>query len=126
MNASGHLLDLYDQWKKLTESEGAAIGVSNWIEVRRCQQSKQKLQPQIIRASDHMKEPAPSASALDPRLRDCVNQLIQLENNNSAQLALRIKSAKQEIDGLECTTQRLRQIHKSYVPSQGPVWNQYS
>jgi predicted RNase H-like nuclease (RuvC/YqgF family) len=126
MNSTVQLLELYDQWKSLTEREGAAILASDWTEVHRCQQSKQKLQPQIIHASDEIKNLSRHMDQFEPRLRECINELIQLENFNSANLELRLKSAREEKDNLDRTSQRLRQIHKSYVPSQGSVWDQYS
>jgi hypothetical protein len=123
---SAHLLELYQQWKGLTEREGAAILASNWAEVRSCQEKKQKLQPQIIKISDQLKNASRGASQFQDRIRECVNELIQLETRNSANLAGRLQTAKEKIDSLDCTSSRLRQLHKSYVPAQGSAWNQYS
>jgi hypothetical protein len=126
MNPSVHLLELYDQWKHFTEREGAAILASDWTEVRRCQQSKQKLQPEIIKASEHIKKAARYTDEFEPRLREFINELIQLETSNSATLETRLNEARQEKETLDRTSSRLRQIHKSYIPPQAPVWNQYS
>ena len=127
MNATVQLLELYDQWKHLTEREGAAILASDWTEARDCQQKKQTLQPEIIKASDLVKNPSRQGTdEFEPRLRECINELIQLETNNSATLETRLKSTRQEKEKLDRTSNRLRQIHKSYVPSQAPIWNQYS
>ena len=128
MNATVQLLELYEQWKHLTEREGAAILASDCMEVRDCQQKKQKLQPEIIKVSDLVKDSSRPADGSDfePRLRECINELIQLETNNSATLETRLNATRQEKENLDRTSNRLRQIHKSYVPSQASVWNQYS
>jgi hypothetical protein len=126
MNHTAQLLELYSQWKHLTEREGAAILASDWTEVRRCQEGKQTLQPQIVKVSDQAKRATRQAHEFEPRLRECVNQLIQLETSNSATLETRMKSTRQEKENLDRTSSRLRQIHKSYVPSQASAWNQYS
>ncbi len=126
MDASLQLLELYEQWKSLTQREGAAILASDWTEVRRCQEKKQKLQPEIIHASEQMKKALRDGNDVEPRLRECINELIQLETNNSANLEVRIQAAKDEKDDLDRTSSRLKQIHKSYVPLQTSGWNHYS
>lgn len=125
MDCSAQLLELYQQWKSLTEKEGAAILASDWMEVRRCQKQKQQLQPQIIRTADLTKN-APSMPEFETRIRECVNELIQLESDNNASLEKRLESTRKEITGLDRTSHRLRQVHKSYVPAPGNVWDQYS
>jgi predicted RNase H-like nuclease (RuvC/YqgF family) len=123
MNASVELLELYDQWKQLTEREGAGILASDWAEVHRCQKSKQELQPEIIKVSDQVKKASQQSGGFEPRLRERINALIQLETSNSANLETRLESTRQERESLDRTSQRLRQIHKSYIPSQAAVWN---
>lgn len=126
MNHSAELLELYQQWKGLTEQEGAAIYALNWSEVRRCQKQKQQLQPEIIRVTGLIKSRSGESLLIDARIRDCVNELIQLESTNSAALEKRLESARKEMDDLDQTSHRLRQVHKSYVQSPGNAWNQYS
>lgn len=123
---TAHLLDLYQQWKSLTEQEGAAILASNWLEVRKCQEKKQKLQPQIIKISDQLKSASRGGNLVQDRIRECVNELILLETRNSASLAVRLQTVREKKDRLDLTSHRLRQVHKSYVPAQAAAWNQYS
>ena len=123
MNPGVQLLELYDQWKHLTNQESAAILASDWTALHRCQQEKQKLQPEIIQASDQVRNASEGPDEFSPRLRERINELIQLETNNSHHLGTRLKSARQEKEKLDFTSQRLRKIHKSYVPSQNAVWN---
>ena len=126
MDPSAHLLDLYQKWKDLTEQEGAAILASNWLEVRRCQKAKQQLQPEIIRISDQLKKTAAPGSHFEHRIRESINELIQMETRNSATLADRLQTARSQKDDLDRTSSRLRQLHKSYVPAPGNAWNKYS
>lgn len=123
MEASVQLLELYDQWKQLTEREGAGILASDWTEVHRCQKSKQELQPEIIKVSTQVKKASQQSEELEPRLCERINELIRLERSNSANLETRLESTRQEKESLDRTSQRLRQIHKSYIPSQAAVWN---
>ena len=129
MAIDSQLWDLYHRWKELTEHEGMAILSSNWSEVRRCQQAKQDLQPEIIRLTGQAKKEMASATAwstFEDRVRQVVNELILLESRNNSSLQERMEQARRERNELEVTSQRLRQVHRSYAPASGPVWNQYS
>jgi hypothetical protein len=126
MNHSAELLELYQQWKSLTEQEGAAIHALNWSEVRRCQKQKQLLQPEIIRVAGLIKSTTGVNLQIEARIRDCINELIQLESTNSAALEKRLESARKEMDDLDQTSHKLRQVHKSYAGSFGSSWSQYS
>jgi hypothetical protein len=129
MRATAQLWELYQQWKQLTEAEGNAILNSNWREVHRCQAAKQQLQPEIIRVTESAKAEYFNNSdqrEFDLRIRECVNELIVLETRNSAVLEQRLEALEKERGELEQTAGRLRQVHKSYVPAKGPVWDQYS
>lgn len=110
----------------MTEEEGAAIGKSDWTLVRSCQKAKQELQPKIIRATDAAKHAPGGGSEFDTRLRECINELIQLETRNSEHLGKRLAAAEQEKNGLERTAHRLKQVQKSYSGSRPSAWDQYS
>ena len=129
MAIDSQLWDLYHEWKRLTESEGMAILTSDWPEVRRCQTAKQHLQPHIIRLTEQAKKEIASASAqshFEGRIRELVNELILLESRNHNQLNERIAQGQRERAQLDITSQRLRQVHHSYVPKSAPTWDQYS
>jgi hypothetical protein len=55
-----------------------------------------------------------------------VNELIAMESRNSSILEERLVAIQQEKDQLNQTSRRVRQLHESYVPAQGPIWNSYS
>jgi len=125
MNIDAQLLELYKEWKRLTEREGYAILESNWAEVRACQQTKQQLQPAIIRASDQLKNINQTAE-IEDRIRQCINELILLESRNSEALGQRLEAAEKERDGLNSTSHRLKRLQRSYTSSRSPAWDQYS
>lgn len=129
MAIDSQLWDRYHEWKRLTECEGMAILTSDWPEVRRCQTAKQHLQPEIIRLTDLAKKEIASTSArhnFEHRIREVVNELILLESRNSTHLKERIAHTERERSQLDLTSQRLRQVHQSYVPKAAPSWDQYS
>ena len=124
MSANAELLELYQEWKRLTEDEAAAIRASDWAEVRSCQEEKHELQPRIIRATDAAKK-NPDAG-FDVRIRECINELILLETRNSQALGKRLEAAEREMSELDRTATRLKQVHKSYTGSRSAAWDQYS
>lgn len=129
MDASRELWELYQQWKRLTREEGAAIRSSNWTEVRRCQCAKKDLQPEIIRVTGVASAECPSAlrqDEINQRIRECVNELIGLERENNQELQLRLEALEKERDALERTSSRLRQVQKSYAPANPAGWNRLS
>jgi hypothetical protein len=126
MNANAEILELYQEWKRLTEKEGAAIMASNWAEVRSCQKAKQQLQPKIIHASDAVKNAPGARSEFEAQIRECVNELIQLETRNSEALGKRLEAAEKERSALEQTSQRLKRVQKSYSGTRESAWDQYS
>jgi hypothetical protein len=126
MNVNAELLELYQEWKRLTEQEGAAIMASNWTEVRSCQKAKQELQPRIIQATDGAKNAPGERSEFEAQIRECVNELIRLETRNSEALGKRLEAAEKEKGGLEQTSQRLKRVQKSYSGQRESAWDQYS
>jgi hypothetical protein len=126
MNANAEILELYQEWKRLTEKEGAAIMASDWVEVRSCQKAKQQLQPKIIQVTDAAKNAPGGRSECEAQIRECVNELIQLETRNSEALGKRLEAAEKERSGLEQTSQRLKRVQKSYSGTRESAWDQYS
>jgi hypothetical protein len=125
-DANAELLEHYQEWKRLTEKEGAAILASNWADVRNCQRLKQELQPKIIQATDAAKLLLGHGSEFEARIRECVNELIRLETRNSEALGKRLESAEKERNGLERASHQLKQVQRSYSGARGSSWDQYS
>lgn len=127
MDANAELLSLYQEWKQLTEKEGAAIMSSDWSKVRSCQKIKQQLQPKIILATDLAKAAPGGGPDFEAQIRDCVNELIQLEAHNSQTLEKRLEQAEKERSSLDQTSHRLKRVQKSYTGNRGSAWDgQYS
>jgi hypothetical protein len=129
MRSAAQLWDLYDEWKRLTEKEGAAILASNWAEVRRCQRAKTQLQGRIVQFTDVLKTKGESPSdqtELNSHIRVRVNELIRLENENQSALSRRMAELHSQRSALDETSTRLGKLRKSYVPAPHPIWNQYS
>jgi len=126
INANAEILELYQEWKRLTEKEGAAIMASDWVEVRSCQKAKQQLQPKIIQVTDVAKNAPGGRSEFEAQIRECVNELIQLETRNSEALGKRLEAAEKERSSLEQTSQRLKRVQKSYSGTRESAWDQYS
>lgn len=124
MSGQKTIWDLYAQWKALTEEEGAAIVKADWTEVRRCQEEKQQLQQQIVRAEGE--SAGGSLEAAKAHLRSMIEELISLEQRNNSALAERLAAVTAQRGELHRRSRTLKQVHQSYVPSSGPVWNSYS
>lgn len=115
MNPSDELAALYQQWRRLTESEGQAIRAAIWPQVDQCQAAKLALQPRISEVS----------SVLDPavheqRFRPVVEELMQLERRNRELLQAQRQIAQMQKDELDHAGRNLRQLHRSYVPADAP------
>ena len=131
MQREDELLGLYEEWKRLTEAEGTGIEHEAWTDVRQCQTAKQALQARIIQASQPLQSGAGTPSAAFPeamitRIRQCIRELIELEQRNNIVLGEKMAVLEKEIGSLTQTSKRLRNVHKSYVPAPGSVWNEYS
>ena len=115
MNALDELAALYQQWRRLTESEGQAMRAVAWPQVEQCQAAKLALQPRISEVS----------SGLDPilheqRFRPVVEELMQLERRNRELLQTQRQIAQMQKDELDHAGRNLRQLHQSYVPADAP------
>ena len=115
MNPPDELAALYQQWRRLTESEGQGIRAANWPQVEQCQAAKLALQPRITEVS----------SGLDPifheqRFRPLIEELMQLERHNRELLQAQRQIAQQQQDELNHAGRNLRQLHRSYVPADAP------
>jgi hypothetical protein len=129
MHSSALLWDLYEEWKRLTNAEGAAIKTSDWSEVRRCQTAKKQLQPKIIHLSESAKAECLTLAdqdRMESQIRDYVNQLILLETKNNDILQSRLEHLTHERSEVDRTTARLRKVQKSYGASRDAIWDRYS
>lgn len=130
MNARDHLFSLYEQWRRLSLAEGDAIQRGDWSEVRRCQNAKQTLQERIVLATDALKveqvglhtNPEETESAI----RTVVSRLMELEGQNSRQLAEQRSRGEAEQANTERATKSLRQVNRAYGQPHASGWQNYS
>lgn len=119
------LWNVYREWKRLTEREGAAIRQASWPLVHKIQQQKRALQAEIIHLTEQIQSEFRSKSdhqTFDTQLRTIVNELILLETQNNATLQSSIAAAEEQKRAYESTSSRLRQLHNRYVPSRAATW----
>ena len=129
MQSAPQLWEQYEQWKRLTIAEGAAISSSDWVEVRRCQSEKKALQDKIIGLTEFAKAECSNPTQkeeFESRIRSYVNELILLETGNNDTLQKRLQNLARERSDLDRAASRLRKVHKSYVPPRDAVWDRYS
>ena len=125
MNAETSLLELLERWKALTEAEGSAIRLGEWVDVAKIQGEKRSLQPEI-EALASMEERRNDSGKSDSKVKAKFLELISLEEKNAFLLEEKRTSAAQTAQHLEVVTRNLRQVHRAYSPGQGPVWHSYS
>lgn len=116
----GHL---FSEWRRLTESEGASIQAAAWEEVLRVQETKKRLQSEILEAEHRS---APWSAADRETRRVLVSELVLLELRNLDWLGQQRTEAEAERAALEKSRLDLRRLHRSFVPPSGGVWQSYS
>lgn len=130
MSAQANLLDLYQDWRRWTESEREAILANDWRQVRICQIAKQELQPRILKETQNAQteclQTGGSRASLDKSVRSVINELIYLESRNGEFIAEQRRAAHAEADALERSGRNLSKIQKHYAPGGLPAWESYS
>lgn len=130
MSARDHLFSLYEQWRRLSLAESEGIERADWSEVTRCQNAKHALQERIVAATDALKTEQ-LALCCDPRetesaIRTVVSRLMELESQNSRQLAQQRVRAEGEQAGADQAAQQLRQVNRAYGQPRQTGWQNYS
>lgn len=124
------LLDLYREWGHITRLESEAIQASAWLKVEALQNSKYRLQPPILEATQSIQAEAQRKmlprEAIDRELRLIVHELIQSERRNADKLASMRENLEQQRAELNRTSRNLRQIHRAYSSGNSPAWHSYS
>jgi hypothetical protein len=124
------LLDLYAEWRRLTELEGAAIDREEWPVVFQQQQLKRGLQDEIVRVTEawnHELSAAREGSApFDRDIRPIIADLIRLESHNHELVCERRQTAHSLRQTLDQSSANLRAIHRAYAPGAAVRWQSYS
>ena len=122
MNESPSLSDLLEEWRAISEEEGAAIQTGDWVKVARCQERKCFLK-EVISAFPQ--------SALDnlsgPTLQKTVRELAALELRNSQWLDERREKVMADKTRMQRTSANLRRVRSAYgTPGPNAIWNSFS
>jgi hypothetical protein len=112
---------LYEQWRLLTEEEGAAIDREDWTQVAHCQAAKARLQAHIVDLSGLSR-----AEVSQGQLRPVLEALLKLEHANQERLAKHRQQAEAQQQDLIRSSRHLRKLHHSYVPPARAHWQSYS
>src|SRR5258708_611158 len=126
MNADRELNEAYQEWRRLSEMEGEAIGTTNWNMVSACQKALQILQERITRLTPQArKEWCRSGADLAGRekaLKTTIYDLIKIQKRNHTLLQSLKEAARAKIDSLGLANRNLQQIQNSYHLERSPTW----
>jgi len=119
----------YEQWRVLTEAEGAAIAAGEHDTLERLQQTKRQLQATITEISRKLRETGgrtPGTASVEWDLQPMIRKLLDLESANIQMLAARKRELLQKREEVERITQKLHQLRRVYVNYRPPAWEAYS
>jgi hypothetical protein len=117
MNAGRDLTEAYQEWRRLAEAEGKAIGARDWGLVSACQAAIQHLQERISQMA-----PAAPKTAVPA----AIHELILLEKRNQTLLGAMKAEMRAKLDQLDRTGQNLKQIRRSYGAGCPAGWSSFS
>ncbi len=129
-NAHAELRGLYEEWRRLTELEGAAIRDGVWTEVERQQFLKQSLRDRIVRATQLWNAEQAGAEAardvFEREFRPVVSELIAQEHRNQDLLHDQREHIQARLSELGQSATRLRGVQRTYGAVGGSRWQSYS
>ncbi len=130
MNAERDLTEAYQEWRRLAETEGEAIGAGNWSLVAACQKALQQLQERISHLSPAAREEwmksKGSQGIKEKILNATINELIQLEKRNQTLLNAIQEATRVKLDQLCKAGRNLKQIQRSYGMERPAAWTSFS
>ena len=130
MNADRELNEAHQEWRRLAETESAAIQTCNWSLLAACQKALQNLQQHITTLSQAAKnEWAKMGSgriAREKQINATVRQLIELERRNNTLLNAIRENAQQQLEQLDRAGRNLKRIHRSYSGELPVAWTSFS
>ena len=122
MNNSVTLSVLLEEWRAISEVEGAGIQTGDWDKVARCQERKRFLK-EIISSSPEAAPGHPSREALQKTVRE----LAALELRNSQWLSERREKVMADQSRMQRASANLRRVRSAYGnPGPNAIWNSFS
>lgn len=130
MNAERNLIEAYQEWRRLAETAGEAIGARNWSLVSACQKAIQQLQDQITRLLPAVKrewaEAGGDSPAREASLKAAIHELIQIEQRNQTLLGSMKEAMRAKLDQLDQAGLNLKKIERSYSTARPAAWSSFS
>jgi hypothetical protein len=130
MNAGRDLTEAYQEWHRLAEAEGEAIGARNWNLVSAYQKAIQHLQDRITQISPAAREewskPGGRRAANEAVLKATIHELIRLEQCNQTLLGAMKAAMQVKLDQLDQAGRNLKQIQRSYGAGCPTGWSSFS
>ena len=122
--AANQLISVYEEWRRETLAEGAAISVGDWEDVAAIQARKLLLRKKI--ESGRLAEVVGSLVGDDEMLvRAFVSELIRLELSNDTALAAKRREAEEEKALIDAAAGNLRRVQRYGKPNES-AWVAYS
>jgi len=120
----------YEQWRVLTEAEGAAIAAGEQGSVEQLQQAKRQLQAPITETTRRLREENErrglAPTAVEWEFQPIIRKLLDLERANIEALAARKRNAARKREQLDQIAYKLQQLRRAYAHNRSPVWQAYS
>jgi hypothetical protein len=126
MTPEARLLQLYQQWRALTQAEAVAIQEGNWSKLLEAQDKKKSLQQQIDQVEQGRAGIDSPQGPPHTEVRETLHDLILLEQQNTTALDARKQGLQQEQFQLEKTSSNLHHLQRAYSASPAVVWQSYS
>lgn len=118
------LVAIYEEWRRETLAEGAAISVADWTEVSVIQGRKAMLR-QKIESSGSADSPGLLTGDDEKLVRAFVAELIRLELSNDAALSQKRRESEMEMASIDSASGNLRRVQRYGKPNQS-AWVAYS
>ncbi|MBC8003395.1 MAG: hypothetical protein H7X97_12480 [Opitutaceae bacterium] len=118
------ITQLCEEWRRLTESETAAINSRDWNALTQAQGRKSDLRFALDAAAAQGAEPREPGRR--GSIRSIVEELMAMERANLNLLSAQISSAHGEQLRLAESAQNLRRLHRYSGKTASPVWQSYS
>ena len=130
MNAESALVEAYQEWRRLAQTEGDAIRTCDWGLLAACQRALQNLRERItvltMAAKGEWIQEGHDVPAKEKKFREIIAELIHIERQNSTLLTAIRQGVKSQLDKLDQAGRNLRRIHRSYAPQRTAVWTSFS
>jgi predicted nucleic acid-binding Zn-ribbon protein len=129
MNAGRDLTEAYQEWRRLAEAEGEAIGAGDWRRLSACQQELQRLQTRITPLTPSAREEwsrSEVGRTARERVKAAIRELLELHGRNQARLREKMEATRAQLDQLRQAGRNLKQIQRSYVFNRPARWTSFS